>query len=545
MRVLAVVHKWPPLHNAGAEWMLHTMLRRLVEHGHEVTVNLVDAHLAPYWLDGELVVGNALGRDLGALVKAVDVVVTHLDRTQEAARAARAARRPIVHVVHNERQLAFHHVTPGDGSLVVFNSEWIAAAVPWAGDSIICRPPVRLADYELDRDPSTDTYTTLVNATPEKGSGLVRQLAARERARRFLFVRGAYGIQDLRRLPGNVTVADHSPRIRDDIYARTRVVLMPSSYETWGRVAIEAGASGIPCIAHPTDGLTEALGPAGIFADRRDPAAWARELRRLDDPAEYAAASSAARARAVELERVTDGDLDVWEAALESLVAAHPAPYHDAVTILSSLRRETKCPVCGAAACRCGATEVAGRLRSSRPVGIFEDAPKPRCPLKVYRTYEGDFRYRDGDAERAGLKESGPRLPRVIVDRAGHLTDEALEVFAARYAAATASARDAFLMDLAQAPRARWAETLDTLIETLPPASAAASGPETPTEPATAPTAAPTPASGDAPPVEGRMGDLLEWAGTDPDRLAQAIDAERSAKNRARLVAELEKRLSA
>jgi hypothetical protein len=68
---------------------------------------------------------------------------------------------------------------------------------------------------------------------------------------------------------------------------------MPSSYESWGRVAIEAACSGIPTIAHPTDGLLEALGPAGIFVDRRKTRQWQAELERLDDPDQYAKASVA------------------------------------------------------------------------------------------------------------------------------------------------------------------------------------------------------------------------------------------------------------
>ncbi|MGI5466250.1 hypothetical protein [Streptomyces sp. CA-132043] len=38
MSIAARVYGYPPAHNAGSEWMLHSMLRPLAERGHRVTV---------------------------------------------------------------------------------------------------------------------------------------------------------------------------------------------------------------------------------------------------------------------------------------------------------------------------------------------------------------------------------------------------------------------------------------------------------------------------------------------------------------------------
>jgi hypothetical protein len=40
VRLLAMLHAYPEHHNAGAEWMVHTLLRAAVERGHEVDVVL-------------------------------------------------------------------------------------------------------------------------------------------------------------------------------------------------------------------------------------------------------------------------------------------------------------------------------------------------------------------------------------------------------------------------------------------------------------------------------------------------------------------------
>ncbi|MFJ8313754.1 MULTISPECIES: glycosyltransferase family 4 protein [unclassified Streptomyces] len=120
------------------------------------------------------------------------------------------------------------------------------------------------------------------------------------------------------RLP-NCEVVDGVPgkQMREHVYSRSRVMLMPSLYESWGRVVVEAFASGIPVIAHPTPGLVESLGEAGIFAYRDDLNAWTHALMSLRDPTNRARASRRATARSHQLS--TAPDLANWCDAVESL----------------------------------------------------------------------------------------------------------------------------------------------------------------------------------------------------------------------------------
>lgn len=315
MKVLAVVHLYPPAHNAGAEWMLHSILRDLISRGHEATVVFPGAET--YELDEVRV--SPMPADLAELARKADVVFTHLDRTKEAARAATQAERPIVHLVHNDKQLNFHNVTPSPTTMVVANSEWIYSTISEDFNRVIVRPPVFVDDYQAD--PRARDCVTLVNLSNAKGSPTFYRLAAAEPNRNFLAVLGAYGIQDRRRARAlrNVEVLPNTSNIVQDVYARTRVLLMPSNYESWGRVGIEAASSGIPTIAHPTPGLLESLGEAGIFADRDDHDRWLRELQRLDDPTEYATAAARALFRANELSELCQNDLDRFVVALDDL----------------------------------------------------------------------------------------------------------------------------------------------------------------------------------------------------------------------------------
>jgi hypothetical protein len=100
---------------------------------------------------------------------------------------------------------------------------------------------------------------------------------------------------DLSDLP-NVTVLEPRAEV-GEIYAQTRILLVPSQWEeTFGRVAIEAFANGIPVIGSSVGGLKEHVGEAGLLVEnKRDVGSWVRAIEELDAPERY----EALRARGV------------------------------------------------------------------------------------------------------------------------------------------------------------------------------------------------------------------------------------------------------
>jgi len=97
------------------------------------------------------------------------------------------------------------------------------------------------------------------------------------------------------------------------------VVLVPSHSETYGLVALEAAASGVPVVAQGTGGLREAVldGDTGLLIESRDPQVWAAALTEvLSDPALAERLSLAARARAESFD---------WPRSAASLVSAYCA----------------------------------------------------------------------------------------------------------------------------------------------------------------------------------------------------------------------------
>jgi glycosyltransferase involved in cell wall biosynthesis len=294
VRILAPVHLYPPDHCAGAELMLHEILLGLRERGHEVAV-YVDHSSVGEW-EG-IPIHTAKTSDLSSLIDGVDVIFTHLDRTRHVIRT-NAGRKHLVHLIHNDQQLRFHRVKPRESSLVVANSQWIRKAIKWPGETIVVPPPVHSERYRT----TAGDALTLINLGENKGAPLFWQLARILKDKQFVGVKGGYSEQIIPdKIPSNVELVEHTPDIRD-VYSLTRILLVPSAYESWGRVGIEAAASGIPTIGHPTPGLLESLGTAGTFADRGNVADWVEAIWAFDDIEHYRKKSEESLARSAELD---------------------------------------------------------------------------------------------------------------------------------------------------------------------------------------------------------------------------------------------------
>jgi hypothetical protein len=309
-RILAHVLRAIPQHNAGAESMLHAILEGLVERGWDAQIVAVEHRGEPYTRHGIPVCALSDAQMRGPFAWC-DVALTHLDVTPMAMAWARYGR-PLIHLVHNHKQLEHHSVPDNGRHFPIWNSEWVAELwSTWQSAQIVCRPPVRAADHATRVPHRRKLHTaTLVNLLDQKGGPLFWRLARRMPEWSFLGVEGAYGFQVVPQpMPANGELQRQQEGLTA-VWERTSVYLAPSWYESWGMAAVEALASGIPVIAHPTPGLRESLGDAAIFVDRDDDQGWVDALHRLDDPREYARWSDSALRRSVLLDQQSTDDLD-------------------------------------------------------------------------------------------------------------------------------------------------------------------------------------------------------------------------------------------
>lgn len=320
MRAVALVHFYPPYRLAGSETMLHTMLKALLGAGHEAHVVTTDMPESPEgWTYEGVRAYRAREGQVHTAVDALkpDVLITHHQHGPISILASRRLGVPSIWIQHNSFQE--NRVTLAmQPDLTVFNTEWIARS--WhqytTGRWTVVHPPVWPSEHAA----TPGKHVTLVNLNVHKGVNVFGHMAQLFPDLPFLAVTGGHGEQQTAGLPFNVKVIKQTSNMRRDVWAQTRVLLMPSLYESYGMAAVEALASGIPVIAHPTPGLKEALGPAGIFADRDKPQEWAAALRGLmRDPGTWAINSRRSLERSLALEP-TD-ELRAWVRSVESLVA--------------------------------------------------------------------------------------------------------------------------------------------------------------------------------------------------------------------------------
>lgn len=103
-------------------------------------------------------------------------------------------------------------------------------------------------------------------------------------------------------LGDRVRFVDPQPHhLLSSYYRAADVVVVPSRSESFGLVALEAGASGVPVVASAVGGLLNVVddGLTGVLVEGRDPRRFAAAIDDLlDDPARRAALGSAAAAKA-------------------------------------------------------------------------------------------------------------------------------------------------------------------------------------------------------------------------------------------------------
>jgi glycosyltransferase involved in cell wall biosynthesis len=217
----------------------------------------------PYEYEGVSVMGNISHLDA---YRWADVLVTHLDFTHFTVLLGNDIGKPVVHIVHNHHE--YSSITGARyGVNVVYNSQWIADKLNYNWPSVVIPPSVDVDKYNVCGNPEQNEYITMINLNTNKGGRILQKIATIFPDRKFLAVKGSYDKQ-ITDQPENVRVIDNTPDILS-VYAQTRLLLMPSQYESWGMTATEAMCSGIPVICTPTPGLKENCSYAGNYIDAR------------------------------------------------------------------------------------------------------------------------------------------------------------------------------------------------------------------------------------------------------------------------------------
>lgn len=178
---------------------------------------------------------------------------------------------------------------------------------PWPPNvmrTAVVRPLMHENKIRIDEEFSGDCIT-LVNANQNKGVAQFIALARRMPESKFLGVIPYYGELSLPPAPDNIEWIPFDDDIRN-ILKRTRILVMPSYYESFGRIAVEAMYNGIPVIysrpatkpKYPggsTEGVQVWISPAGIPCDRENVEEWVSAIKDLDSEETYTTRSNQSR----------------------------------------------------------------------------------------------------------------------------------------------------------------------------------------------------------------------------------------------------------
>lgn len=319
MRILWSIHLYPPQHNCGSEYVAHHVNKYLVSKGHQVRV-ILHQYKGPMFTYEGVEIFPASGK-VDAYMWA-DVLCTHLDFTQFTILMAHQCRRPLVHFIHND--IPYSSIMNANrGQYIVHNSDWIANKIGYPHPGITLHPPCDISQYNVNpKSPKDNEFITLVSLNERKGGDMFRRIAEAMPDRKFMGVIGSYDNPITRTqeeivlsMPSNVVIVQNSPDIQA-VYRQTRLLLMPSDYESWGRTATEAMCNGIPVIVTPTEGLVENCGKAadyvGVPRETSQPgdaavhigevSDWVAAIKKFDDAKYYAKKSLLCRNRAKELD---------------------------------------------------------------------------------------------------------------------------------------------------------------------------------------------------------------------------------------------------
>lgn len=305
--VVALSHGYPPEWNMGGEVSLHRTMQIVDGAKHVLTKTE-----KPYTFEGVQVqpieASNVLdiqtnprpiSRQLMGLE--ADVVIGQNELSLAAVHSARMAGAVSIVSVHTPPRYG-RNIIQGlkEADYGIYNSR--TSAIEWGEpNALVIHPPIS----PLPKQTYTkgDAYT-LLSSLKNKGVETVIELAKLYPNKRFIIVRSpaepTHGLENLEEAVKDIPNIELHPRVSPEevekYFKQTRILLVPSRYETYGMSAIEAAGYGIPSVHVDTPHVREGIGEGAILVPGVNVEATARAIDTIE--ANYDLYSLNARKRA-------------------------------------------------------------------------------------------------------------------------------------------------------------------------------------------------------------------------------------------------------
>ena len=307
MTVVALSHGYPPFWNMGGEVSLHRSL--VAVKGKKVVLTATEKE---YSFEGvevkkinisDVLNINADPKPIAEQLKNLNarVVIGQNELSLPGILAADAVGAVSIVNVHTPpkygrgiRQAVVY------SDYAVYNTE--TAARQWGEpNAVVLHPPITALPNKINS--SGDAYT-LLSSLVNKGVEVVLGLAKMYPDKRFIIVRSpaeaTHGLPDLEKRIRDLPNVELHPRVDPkDVYKyfeQTRILLVPSRYETYGMSAIEAAGYGIPCVHVDTPHVREGIGDGAILVPPLNIEETAKGIDQIEK--DYELYSTKARAKA-------------------------------------------------------------------------------------------------------------------------------------------------------------------------------------------------------------------------------------------------------
>jgi hypothetical protein len=323
MTVVALSHGYPPLWNMGGEVSLHRSMTAIKDKRIVLTNTETE-----YYIDGiqvaQINTPNVLdvNANPGPIAKQLkdlnaNIVIGQNELSVPGVIAANqigAVSMVNVHTPPKYGRLIRKAVV--DADYAIYNTQ--TSAKQWGEpEALVLHPPI--SDLPSNTSTNGDAYTCL-SSLLNKGVEVMLSLAEIYPDKRFIIVRSpaepTHGLPNLEERASKLSNVELHPRVDPkDVYKyleQTRVLIVPSRYETYGMSAIEAAGFGIPSIHVDTPHVREGIGDAAVLVPPLDLVRTASGIELIEKDYERYSLNSRARAefiaarQEVELEKFSD-----------------------------------------------------------------------------------------------------------------------------------------------------------------------------------------------------------------------------------------------
>jgi glycosyltransferase involved in cell wall biosynthesis len=281
MKIVALSHGYPPFWNMGGEVSLHRTMTAL--NGEKYVLTNVEE---PYVFDGINV--QQINLDNVLKININPRPVTYQLRKMKADVVIGQSQLSLVavHAAYDSGAISIVnvHAPPRFGKSImkavsladyaIYNTQ--ESANLWGEpNGFVLHPPISPLPEKISN--KGDAYTVL-SSLINKGVEVVLYLAKLYPDKRFIIVRSpaesTHGLPDLEERVAKLPNVELHPRVPpEEVYKyleQTRILLVPSMYETYGMSAIEAAGYGIPCVHVNNEHVREGIGDAAILVSPLD-----------------------------------------------------------------------------------------------------------------------------------------------------------------------------------------------------------------------------------------------------------------------------------